>query len=80
MYHVPVIDRISIDAAKCSGKPCIRGTRIMVHQIFGLLGAGYSIEAILEAYPSLERADVVAALEWASQLALAQRWESVAAG
>ncbi|MFN0146117.1 MAG: DUF433 domain-containing protein [Dehalococcoidia bacterium] len=73
-------DRISIDPATCSGKPCIRGTRAMVHQIFGLLGAGYSIDATLDAYPALHRDDIVAVLDWASELALSQRRDSVAAG
>jgi uncharacterized protein (DUF433 family) len=50
----------------------------MVHQIFGLLGAGYSIEQVVEAYPALEPADVRAALEWASELALAKRLSPVA--
>lgn len=52
----------------------------MVHQIFGLLGAGYSIDATLDAYPALHRDDIVAVLDWASELALSQRRDSVAAG
>ena len=59
-------DRISVDPQVCSGKPCVRGTRIMVKNILGMIAGGYTIEKILEAYPELERADVEAALEYAS--------------
>ena len=58
--------RISVDPATCSGKPVIRGTRIMVINILSMLGAGYTIERVLEAYPELTREDVAAALEYAS--------------
>ncbi len=53
--------RIAADPAICGGKPTIRGTRILVKTILGMLAGGYSIERVLEAYPELTRADVVAA-------------------
>jgi uncharacterized protein (DUF433 family) len=63
-----VNERISIDPLICSGKPCVRGTRIMVRNILGMLAGGYTVERVLEAYPELTREDVSAALEFASQV------------
>ena len=59
-------DRISIAPAVCSGKPCIRGTRIMVRNILGMIAGGYKVERVLAEYPGLTREDVAAALEYAS--------------
>jgi len=61
-------DRISVDPKVCSGKPCIRGTRIMVKNILGLIAGGYPVERIIETYPELTRDDVAAALDYASQV------------
>lgn len=61
-------ERIVVDPKICSGKPCIRGTRIMVKNILGMIAGGYTIERILEAYPELTRDDIAAALEYASQV------------
>ena len=61
-------DRISVDPKVCSGKPCIRGTRIMVKNILGMIAGGYTIEKVLEAYPELTREDVTEALNYASQV------------
>ncbi len=54
-------ERIVVDPQICGGKPCIRGTRIMVKNILGMLAGGYDMEQILHAYPELSREDVVAA-------------------
>jgi uncharacterized protein (DUF433 family) len=62
-------DRISVDPHVGHGKPCIRGTRIFVSVILDNLAAGESTEAILAAYPSLQREDVMAALAYAAELA-----------
>jgi uncharacterized protein (DUF433 family) len=48
------------------GKPTIRGLRVTVGTILGLLAAGHSIEKILEDYPYLEEADIRAALQYAA--------------
>ncbi len=61
-------DRITVDPKVCSGKPCIRGTRIMVKNILGMLAGGYSQERILEAYQELTPEDISAALEYASRV------------
>lgn len=61
-------DTITVDAHVCSGKPVIRGTRIMVKNILGLVAGGYSLEQILAAYPELARSQVQAALEYAAEV------------
>jgi uncharacterized protein (DUF433 family) len=61
-------DRIVVDPMICSGKPTIRGTRIMVKNILGMVAGGYTVPQILNAYPDLTHQDVTAALEYASQV------------
>jgi len=57
-------ERIVIDAAVCNGRPVVRGTRITVQTILEFLGAGDSIEDVLEEYPSLSREDILACLSY----------------
>lgn len=57
----------------CSGKPCFRGTRIMVHQLFDALEGGGSVEEFLESFPDLTSDDITAAFGWAVELVLARR-------
>jgi uncharacterized protein (DUF433 family) len=52
----------------CNGKPIIAGTRIAVQTILEFLGAGDSIEEILEEYPSLSREDIYACLQFSTKL------------
>ena len=61
--------RISTDPEICHGKPCIKGTRIMVSVILDYLTAGELTEEILRQYPSLKGEDVRAALGYAAWLA-----------
>ncbi|MGI8669368.1 MAG: DUF433 domain-containing protein [Aridibacter sp.] len=63
-----VSDRITIDEKICNGKPTIRGKRITVQTILEFLSAGESIEEILGQYPTLEREDISACLEFATDL------------
>ncbi len=58
--------RITHDPNVMGGKPCIRGMRITVGTIVGLLAAGRSIEEVCKAYELLERDDVFAALSFAA--------------
>ncbi len=58
-------ERIEIDPAICSGKPVIRGTRILVTSILSQLAGGESFEAIRKGFPGLTDDDVRAALEFA---------------
>ena len=60
------IDRITHDPAVMGGKPCIRGLRITVGTILGLLASGHTRERILQAYPYLEPEDIDAALAYAA--------------
>jgi len=59
-------ERITHDATVMGGKPCIRGLRVTVGTILGLLAAGKSREQILQAYPYLEPEDIDAALSYAA--------------
>lgn len=52
------LTRITLDPAMMGGKPCIRGLRVTVGMILGLLAAGRSREDILNAYPYLEPEDI----------------------
>lgn len=58
--------RITQNPAVMGGKPCIRGLRVTVGLIVGLLASGESRERILEAYPYLEPADLDEALTYAA--------------
>lgn len=62
-------DRISINPKVCHGKPCIKGTRVMVSIILDYLTAGDSEEEILRQYPQLRSDDIRASLGYAAWLA-----------
>jgi uncharacterized protein (DUF433 family) len=60
------LTRITFDPKVMGGKPCIRGMRITVGTIVGLIASGYSTAKILKAYPYLEKEDIREALEYAA--------------
>ncbi|MCU0288337.1 MAG: DUF433 domain-containing protein [Acidobacteria bacterium] len=60
------MNRITFDAAVMGGKPCIRGLRVTVGTIVGLVASGHSKEEILEMYPYLEMEDIHQALLYAA--------------
>jgi len=60
------IYRITCDPAVMGGKPCIRGLRVTVATVLGLLAAGRSREEILRAYPYLEPEDIDQCLAYAA--------------
>lgn len=60
------LDRITMDPAVMGGKPCIRGMRVTVGTIVGLMAAGKAIEEVLAAYPYVEREDILQALTYAA--------------
>jgi uncharacterized protein (DUF433 family) len=66
---VRMFDRISIDSGICHGQACIKGTRIPVHQIVGMLANGDTVDILLQSYPQLMREDILACLEYAASLA-----------
>ncbi len=61
-----LLQRITRDPAVMGGRPCIRGMRVTVGTIVGLLAAGRTHEEILQAYPYLEADDIRAALSYAA--------------
>jgi uncharacterized protein (DUF433 family) len=63
------LDRITIKPDLCLGQPTIRGMRITVSVILKMLGAGSTIEDVLEAYPELHTEDVRQAIQYAAWLA-----------
>ncbi len=65
-------ERISIDLRVCHGRPCIKGTRIWVSLVVDNLAFGSTEEEVLEAYPSLTRGDIKAALAYAAEMAREQ--------
>ncbi|WPL18856.1 hypothetical protein Thiowin_03947 [Thiorhodovibrio winogradskyi] len=62
----PEMDRITIDPRVMGGKPCIRGIRITVGTITGLLASGETVDSLLSIYPCLEARDIYAALAYAA--------------
>lgn len=63
------LERISIDPAVCGGKPCIRGHRIWVSLVLGMLAEGLDVAGILAEYPQLDEADVRACIAYGALLA-----------
>jgi uncharacterized protein (DUF433 family) len=61
-------DRITLSPDVCNGRPIVRGTRITVQTILEFLGAGDSIDEVLEEYPSLTRDDILACIQYSSRL------------
>ena len=61
-------DRVSIDPKVCHGKPCIKGTRVMVSIILDYLKAGEPVEEVLRQYPTLKLEDVRATFGYAAWL------------
>lgn len=68
MSREELLSRISIDPNICFGKPCIRGHRLWVSLILDLLASGETVEAILEDYPGLETADVLACIAYGAEM------------
>lgn len=59
-------ERITLNPRVMGGKPCIRGMRVTVGTIVGLVATGVTAKKILQAYPYLEAADIPAALSYAA--------------
>ena len=69
MAKTKLLRRITADPKICHGKPCIRGTRIMVSVILDNLAEGRTPQQIVRDYPPLKIEDVRAAIEYAAELA-----------
>ena len=62
-----LLDRITIEPDKCGGRPCIRGMRMRVTDVLGMLAAGESAESVLSYHPDLEADDILACLAYAAR-------------
>jgi len=75
MNEQTLLERITINPTIFGGKPIIRGRRLAVEHILGMLAAGDTIEILLEGYPWLEREDIQACLVYARRLVGHERVE-----
>jgi uncharacterized protein (DUF433 family) len=62
-------DRISVNPNVCSGKPCIKGTRIWVSLILDFLAGGTTIDEVLREYPQITREDIQACIAYGAEAA-----------
>ncbi|TDU67248.1 uncharacterized protein (DUF433 family) [Prosthecobacter fusiformis] len=74
-----LLHRIVIDAEICHGKPTIRGMRYPVESVLEYLAAGDSFEDVLAEFPDLEREDLLACLQFATQSLKMRSWQLVTA-
>ena len=74
-----LLSRITVDPKIFGGKPIIRGRRLAVEHVLGMLAAGDSIETLLEGYPWLEPEDIHACLAYAHRLVAHERFEPIIA-
>jgi uncharacterized protein (DUF433 family) len=70
-----LLDRIIVNPSIFGGKPIIRGRRLAVEHVLGMLAAGDTPETLLEGYPWLEREDIQACLVYARRLVGHERVE-----
>jgi len=70
---------VVVDARVCHGRPVFRGTRVLVSDVLEMLGAGMSLEEVLEEYPQLTREMVLEALRLAAEQ-LRRGWEACHTG
>ncbi|MEH2355499.1 DUF433 domain-containing protein [Nostoc sp.] len=75
MNEQQLLERITVNPKIFGGKPIIRGRRLAVEHILGMLAAGDTIETLLEGYPWLEREDIQACLVYARRLVSHERVE-----
>ena len=66
MTQLTNFDRITVDPARCFGKPCIRDLRMPVHSILSYLAGGMSEADVLREWPELEPEDIRQALAFAA--------------
>ena len=69
MPETALLDRISFDPRVMGGRACVRGTRVTVATVVGLVADGMAVDEILADYPYLAVEDVRAALAYAARLA-----------
>jgi uncharacterized protein (DUF433 family) len=62
-----LLERITVEPGKCGGRPCIRGMRMRVSDVLGMLAEGVGQDEILRDFPYLEADDIKAALAYAAR-------------
>lgn len=75
MNEQKLLERITVNPQIFGGKPIIRGRRLAVEHLLGMLAAGDTSETVLSAYPWLEREDIQACLVYARRIAANERIE-----
>jgi uncharacterized protein (DUF433 family) len=75
MDQEALLSRITVNPAIFGGKPIVRGRRLAVEHVLGMLAAGDTVETILAGYPWLERDDVLACLAYAHRVIEHERVE-----
>ena len=80
MNEDQLLQRITVNPEIFAGKPIIRGRRLAVEHVLGMLAAGDGIDTILEGYPWLEREDILACLAYAHRLVEHERVEPLIVG
>jgi len=75
MDEQKLLQRITVNPQIFGGKPVVRGRRLAVEHVLGMLAAGDTPETILEGYPWLEREDVQACLVYARRIVARERIE-----
>ena len=78
MSELELLKRITVNPGIFGGKPIIRGRRLAVEHVLGMLAAGDSADDLLRAYPWLEREDVLACLVFARRMVGRERVEPFA--
>ena len=68
MSRAELLSRIAIDPNVCFGKPCIKGHRIWVSLVLDLLASGTTATEIIQNYPGLEEADVLACIAYGAEM------------
>lgn len=62
-----LLDRITVNAEQCGGRPCVRGMRIRVSDVLDIFAAGLTAEDLLKEMPELEPEDLKACLQFAAR-------------
>ena len=75
MNENELLKRITFDPGIFNGKPIIRGKRIAVEHILGMLAAGSTVDELLEGYPFLEKEDIQACMSYAHRIVSHERIE-----
>ena len=75
MEENKLLQRITYNPGIFGGKPIIRGKRLAVEHILGMLAAGDTVETILEGYPFIDHDDILACLAYAHSVVSSERFE-----